>query len=596
LIKSFKFLLFLRSILLSIYERRPPLLKRILPLILLFSLLVACSQPTEDSPAVNQPTYDPIERTVTATPKPTEIPPSPTADDRNVNLTTSGIIYEDEVWRGEIHLTGDITFHEGATLTIEPGTTVYLAPFNDDRHTGVAVEDQYILTAAVRDPVGTAEWDQNAILIDGHKGTIIAVGTEEEPIVFKPEGDNTDTAQWAGITVERGKLIHTVVLYGGRTAIQADGGTGDMIEFAYNEVRFHHWAGIDSHASNVWIHHNVVEGGGHQAISAADGSIVEYNQISASQTCIHTWGSDVVIRNNLLTDCLWGIHVDYGMYVLIHNNTLAMSAGFPEGFYFQDLLIYPPSDLTVGIGSNGEETITILNNIIAAPYDYAIGLSPEIDPTSQISNNLVWETSMFEYPSPQFDEGNFEGNPLFSAPEEHDFSLLPGSPALGSGYSDWESGGVTLDLGAFGGPEAEGWEAPIERELDYREVTAHIDCNCNVDINQGDYLILVFGWSTKTLAQAAQFDEAVHFELWLDEKPIDLNGYWNPTTGPRSTQQFPFSISWSLILPTEDLATGAYRIDSAMIFDAFHTDGVDSFNPGDQYDWHINLIVHPPAD
>jgi hypothetical protein len=107
--------------------------------------------------------------------------------------------------------------------------------------------------------------------------------------------------------------------------------------------------------------------------------------------------------------------------------------------------------------------------------------------------------------------------------------------------------------------------------LNYNDVLAHINCNCNIDVDQGDYLLLAFGWSTKTLAQAAQFDEAVHFELWLDGDPINLTGYWNPTSGPRSAQQFPFLTSWVLTFPTENLPTGVYRIDSAMIFDAFHT-------------------------
>ncbi|MBI2976944.1 MAG: hypothetical protein HYY33_08335, partial [Chloroflexi bacterium] len=53
-----------------------------------------------------------------------------------VNVTRSGEIKHNEIWRGEVHLTGDIRVPKGVTLTIEPGTTVYLAAFQDDQHQG----------------------------------------------------------------------------------------------------------------------------------------------------------------------------------------------------------------------------------------------------------------------------------------------------------------------------------------------------------------------------------------------------------------------------------------------------------------------------
>jgi hypothetical protein len=139
--------------------------------------------------------------TTTASPTPvqaTSLPPRPTATQPSlrVNYTTSGIISQDETWRGEIHITGDIQIANGATLSIEPGTMVYLASNSDDQHMGMDCIDDYIREH--NDPVGSAEWDQNAILIDGRNGIINAVGTAEQPITFRPEGDSTSPGQWYG--------------------------------------------------------------------------------------------------------------------------------------------------------------------------------------------------------------------------------------------------------------------------------------------------------------------------------------------------------------------------------------------------------------
>jgi hypothetical protein len=39
---------------------------------------------------------------------------------------------EDEIWRGEILLTGDVEIPQGVTLTIEPGTIIRFTAQRDD--------------------------------------------------------------------------------------------------------------------------------------------------------------------------------------------------------------------------------------------------------------------------------------------------------------------------------------------------------------------------------------------------------------------------------------------------------------------------------
>jgi hypothetical protein len=50
-----------------------------------------------------------------------------------VNKTTTGWIDKNEIWKDEIHITGSIRLEKDVTLTIEPGTTVYIAPNSNDQ-------------------------------------------------------------------------------------------------------------------------------------------------------------------------------------------------------------------------------------------------------------------------------------------------------------------------------------------------------------------------------------------------------------------------------------------------------------------------------
>lgn len=564
-------------------------------IIVFLFLLGACSPNAPEAQVLTQTATPPptatFPNTPTPTTQPTESPPTPTPDPRKVNYTTSGMISEDEVWRGEIHLTGDITFENDAVLTIEPGTTVFFTPNSDDQHSGWAVEDDYIL--GHNDPVGTLEWAENTIIIDGRHGIINAVGTAEEPLTFKPEGDSTSSAQWGGIHFERGKLMHAVVLYGGRTAVQISGEYG-QVEIAYNEVRYFHWAGIDSHAENVWIHHNIVEGGGHQAIGFAPGNLIEYNVVYRSQNCVNGYGNEVIIRNNILVDCGRGISSVTGTNTWFYNNTILWIDGPPDGFYYQGELIYPIWDLTYGIGYNGDGLIHILDNIIAAPYDWGIGYGEQVDPQSEVAYNLGWQTNILPDWMSSPPENNFEGDPLFVSLEDFDLHLQNGSPAIGTGFPGWASSDTSLDLGAYGGPEAGGWENPVERVLDYRDVIANVSCNCQVEITQGDYLTLAFGWYVKEYDQAVGISDAAHIELSVEGFALENTGDWGPDPlGPRPNAEFPYLRPWRLLVLTEDIPPGTYRITAKLVFTGYHTDGADEFNPGDSFEWYVDIVVNP---
>lgn len=53
--------------------------------------------------------------------------------------TTSGILIQDEVWSGNIHLTGDVIIPEGITLVMLAGTVVNFASNHSDYDTRLSL-------------------------------------------------------------------------------------------------------------------------------------------------------------------------------------------------------------------------------------------------------------------------------------------------------------------------------------------------------------------------------------------------------------------------------------------------------------------------
>jgi hypothetical protein len=379
-------------------------------------------------------------------------------------LTTSGLIDSDETWSGEVHVSGDITLTEGVTLTIEPGTMVYLASNSDDQQNGREHFDEYI--SEHDDPVGSAEWDQNAITIDGRGGVLHVVGTADEPIVFQPEGSSTSSAQWDGIYIERGTIQYAKVLYAGRTAIQPLGNLGEEIEIAHNEVRYFHWAGIDSHTQNVWIHHNIVEGGGHQAITAASGNVVEHNIVLNSQSGVTVQANGTLIRNNIFINCVRGVQIGgltpSGSEVHVVNNTFVLTEDVPEGWEYQGELVYGAFEDGGAIELyNAGVVLTAINNLIAGSFDWGIGLHAAPGAGSVVDYNLIWETAAnYQGGSASFaGDNNIFADPMLTLDLAGlTYELAGGSAAVDAGSPEIEDeDGTAADLGAYGGEFAYGW-------------------------------------------------------------------------------------------------------------------------------------------
>ncbi len=122
------------------------------------------------------------------------------------SVVKSGVISEDEVWSGKIHVTGDIDVIEGVTLTILPGTIINIA-LTDDQHKGSA------------EPFHDPNFPNDPPFYEKEKitiriaGTLNAIGTSDKRIVFTSVSENPTTYDWTGIDIFHGRLEYAIVEY-----------------------------------------------------------------------------------------------------------------------------------------------------------------------------------------------------------------------------------------------------------------------------------------------------------------------------------------------------------------------------------------------
>jgi hypothetical protein len=122
------------------------------------------------------------------------------------NQNISGKIKQDQIWSGEIKVTGDIEVKEGVTLTILPGTVVKVVAFSDDQHSGV---DHPRDPSYPKDP-DRIETQSIQIII---RGVLNATGTPDKRIIFTSDNENPTTYDWDGLHIFHGRLEYATVEY-----------------------------------------------------------------------------------------------------------------------------------------------------------------------------------------------------------------------------------------------------------------------------------------------------------------------------------------------------------------------------------------------
>lgn len=253
-----------------------------------------------------------------------DIIPTPTF----INKTTHGYIQRDEVWRGEIHIIGDIIVEEGVTLTIEPGTVVRIAANQDIENLadwpyamqeGISPIDDFEHGVHQGEPYPD---EGHHISIFVH-GTLHAVGTPDQIITITSDSPTPSIYDWNRLEFAHGTLSYCIVEYY-RVLAPGDGTT-----VSQNTLRHIMGCGVCANSS-VIVEGNIISYAGHELVD------------------IHN--SSPVIRNNYLgpNPGKMGIVIDGGSPQIVSN--------IIEGCDFGILFISPPGNPTI-------EGNTFLNNV-----------------------------------------------------------------------------------------------------------------------------------------------------------------------------------------------------------------------------------------
>ncbi len=106
-------------------------------------------------------------------------------------------------------------------------------------------------------------------------------------------------------------------------------------------------------------------------------------------------------------------------------------------------------------GSNNS-ALTIQNSIISASTDQDINFT--VSTSLTLNNNLLFNNLTRSYPNDA--TSVFDEDPLFVDPDNNDFHLKTGSPAIGAG-SGLDTDGSPADIGAYGGENADVAPFPV---------------------------------------------------------------------------------------------------------------------------------------
>jgi len=135
------------------------------------------------------------------------------------NSSISGIVLRDQIWRGDINVTGDVYLAWWAELTIEPGAKVVVA--NEDDQIAGQKPSLNPDDIAANDPVNSTAYTRSHIEI---RGRVQALGEAENPIVFTVLEPAEEYAAWQGLSLRDGSQLSNVKIDNVLTGIktQAD--------------------------------------------------------------------------------------------------------------------------------------------------------------------------------------------------------------------------------------------------------------------------------------------------------------------------------------------------------------------------------------
>ncbi len=316
------------------------------------------------------------------------------------------VICYNTTWSGTVYLDRDVMIINKATLTIQPGTVVQI------------------------DTISTAE----KVSISVNEGcSIIAMGTESDPIIFKSALANPTPADWEGVLFKngsQGELDYCFFKHASNALTSYWMETGSIeisfCQFDATTIYFDHVDSTIFISYSDFINNCVLEAN-FSGITIANNRFLDGSHISLSSD--HS-----LIKNNVLignSEIYNGITLDHTPLstTQFYNNTFAL---YNHGIYIAHSL---------------NHNLIIRNNIF-----YLNNSSSTL--TGAITYNNFWnkDSATFQLP----DTTNIKSDPKFVDPVSGDFHLKSISPCIDRGdpnddYSlEPYPNGNRINIGAYG--------------------------------------------------------------------------------------------------------------------------------------------------
>ena len=268
----------------------------------------------------HSPTPTPVPSpTASPTLVPTRAPP-PTAI---TNRTTSGPVAEDETWRGQLLITGDVFVPPGVTVTIEPGTTVRFTAQSDDQHS----KDAF-------DPEDESTWPATMISILV-AGVLDAQGTGDRPILFTSDSGSPGELDWQSIMVEGSgtvRLDHVTIAHSFLgVQLNAPAHHLSVRRTTFRDITTCAICGHGAPPNDepLLVSDNRFVRCGREAIDTYRGQriVVRHNVFSENHVAIMSVGSSITVEGNLFIDNGRGIGVIEGGTPEILGNEFTRNLG-----------------------------------------------------------------------------------------------------------------------------------------------------------------------------------------------------------------------------------------------------------------------------
>ncbi len=232
------------------------------------------------------------------------------------NTTRAGKLERDEIWSGRIDITGDILVEEGVTLTILPGTQIIISANKDIQnlfgHWKCDGIKDYDLLSGKKE-----EKNENCGIHNGEpyrdeanhisimiQGTLKAIGTEDNRIVFKSDSLNPTIYDWNRLEIRNGILSYANIE--NYRILEAQ---GDNVEISHNNLKNIGECGICAN-SKVKILFNTISYAGHELIDMHNNSpTISSNKLgpNPNRSCITIDRSLPQITGNTIKGCGSGI-------------------------------------------------------------------------------------------------------------------------------------------------------------------------------------------------------------------------------------------------------------------------------------------------